>query len=66
MEDGYNTKEVLYGNYCHVCKHRRLPENEEPCEECLTNSMRYASHKPIHFEKGVNTNARKQVSQKGQ
>lgn len=63
MEDGYNEKEVYFGQYCGRCKFRNLPENDEPCETCLTNSMRYGSHKPLKFEKGV-ADGRKQVSKK--
>ena len=66
MEEGYNTKEVYYSLYCPKCRYKNVPENNEPCEECLTSSMRYASHKPMKFEKGVTGNGRKQVSKKGQ
>ena len=45
-----NIKEVYYHEYCSLCVHKDLPENEEPCEECLTISGRIFSHKPEHFE----------------
>ena len=65
MEDGYNEKEVYFGQYCKDCRFRNLPENEEPCETCLANPMRYASHKPLKFEKGV-ANGRTKVSKERQ
>lgn len=58
MEQTNNTKEVNFNRWCRRCKHRRLPENEEPCEECLTNPVNYDSHKPVKFERGVVTNGR--------
>lgn len=64
MEDGYNEKEVYFGQYCVRCRFRKLPENEEPCEECLTNPMRYDSHRPLKFEKGVTENARRNQASK--
>ena len=44
------TKEVFYYKYCEQCKHFSKSENEEPCEECLMNSVKEYSHKPIKFE----------------
>lgn len=58
MEEVGNTKEVLFGNYCGRCKYKNVPENNEPCEECLSNPSRIDSHKPLKFEKGVSSNGR--------
>ena len=58
MEQGNNTKEVYFGKYCGKCKYRRRKENEEPCEECLTNPSNIDSHKPIKFEQGVSTHGK--------
>lgn len=66
MEGTGNLKEVLYGNYCGKCKYRKVPENNEPCEECLTNPSRIDSHKPLKFEEGVLTNGRQKLPNKGQ
>lgn len=55
-------KEVLYAKYCGKCKYRRLQENQEPCEACLSNPSRFDSHKPLKFEKGVATDAKRAES----
>ena len=43
-------KEVYYDEWCPKCKHWELPENESPCNECLTYSHREDSHKPSFFK----------------
>lgn len=58
MEQTNNTKEVYFNRWCRRCKYRRLPENSEPCEECLTNPVNYDSHRPVKFERGVTKNGR--------
>lgn len=50
-------KEVQYYKYCIRCKHYATPETEEPCNECLTVSMKEYSHKPIRFEEAIKDNA---------
>ena len=45
-------KEVYFGEYCPKCKYRRVIETEDPCNECLTNTVNFNSHKPVKFEKG--------------
>lgn len=54
MEFG-NEKEVLYFKYCKECRYKDLPENEEPCETCLSEPSNFDSHKPIKFERGGNS-----------
>lgn len=48
MEELY--KEVYYSQYCPTCKHRDLPEDKDPCHECLNNPMNVYSHKPVNWK----------------
>lgn len=66
MEETGNIKEVYFGNYCGRCKFKKVPENQEPCEECLSTPGRQDSHKPLKFEKGVSGNGKQQLPNKGQ
>jgi len=43
-------KEVRFDKYCSKCKYSRNAENEEPCWECLTNSVNEYSHRPVNYE----------------
>lgn len=53
------TKEVYYKDYCKKCKHVKLKEYEDPCNDCLDHPYNYNSHKPIHFEEGSMDESRK-------
>lgn len=44
-------KEVYFDQYCNICKHQNLKEDEEPCSSCLSESVNLNSHKPVRFEK---------------
>ena len=48
INEGY--KEVYFDWYCKNCKHEKLKDNEEPCNECLDNPVKLHSHKPVKFE----------------
>lgn len=63
--EGGNEKEVLYFEYCNKCRYRSLPENDEPCETCLSEPSRLDSHKPLKFERGGNANGREKNTDKG-
>ncbi len=41
---------VRYDKWCDRCKHRDIPENDDPCEQCLDNPINENSEKPIYFE----------------
>lgn len=41
-----NLQEVYYDRYCKTCEHKKLPEEADPCDECLSNPVNYATHKP--------------------
>lgn len=45
------TKEVYFSDYCSKCKHERVLETEDPCNECLTYPSNEDSHKPVNFVK---------------
>lgn len=49
MDENY--QEVRYDLYCKNCKHFRLHEYEEPCNECLECPARLDSNIPERFEK---------------
>jgi hypothetical protein len=44
-------KFVEFNEFCHRCKHKSVPETEDPCNECLTEPINEHSHKPVNFEK---------------
>ena len=44
-------KEVRYDLYCKQCKHEKLADYQNPCNECMTKFFRTDTDKPIHFEK---------------
>ena len=48
MENEY--KEVYFHVHCKTCKHEKLEEKFDPCNECLEYGMNVESHKPILWE----------------
>ena len=58
-------KEVYFNEWCQKCRHKRLDENKDPCEECLTYGVNINSHKPLKFEGGSKKNGRTRKRQKG-
>lgn len=42
-------KEVYFYKYCSKCKNSDIPETEDPCNECLLESSREESRKPIKY-----------------
>lgn len=43
-------KEVYFYEYCKTCKYSELKDDEEPCNECLTNTTNTYSHKPVNYK----------------
>ena len=43
-------KEVYFDQYSKHCKHEKVKDTEQPCDECLENPMNLYSHKPVKFE----------------
>lgn len=54
-----NMKEVKFVLYCGKCKHAKLKESEEPCNECLGVTARQYTRKPLRFEEDSNLYVRK-------
>ena len=46
-----------FDEYCKTCKHFKLDENEDPCNECLAETVNVDSRKPVHYEE-VNKHAK--------
>lgn len=46
----YEYKFVYFHEYCKRCRFEKVPEDEEPCTECLEFPVAPYSHKPVHFE----------------
>lgn len=45
--DGY--KEVYFDKYCETCKFKEQREDEDPCDECLVETVNLYSHKPVYW-----------------
>lgn len=45
-----NTKEVYFNEWCPKCKHEKLNETEDPCNDCLAQGFNFDSHKPVMFK----------------
>lgn len=43
-------KEVYFHEYCKTCKHEKLEEKFDPCNECLESGTNMESHKPVLWE----------------
>lgn len=43
-------KFVDFDEYCKHCKNKKMSENDDICNECLTISARENTHKPVNFE----------------
>lgn len=43
-------KEVRFAIYCRSCKHQKLHEKQDPCNDCLEVSMREGTEKPEFWE----------------
>ncbi len=44
------TKEADYHKYCRICKHAKVLETDDPCNDCLNQPYNIDSRKPINFE----------------
>ena len=47
----YSKKFVAFDKYCKSCKHNKVKEYEDPCNECLDNPVNDHTSKPIKYEK---------------
>ena len=48
MDDEY--REVYFHEYCKTCKHKDLPDVNDPCNECLEYPVNLYSHRPINWK----------------
>lgn len=37
--------------HCKTCKNEKVQENQEPCNECLSQCFNYNTDKPINWKK---------------
>lgn len=47
-------KEVDFSQYCKTCEFERVPEDGNPCDECLESPVNLYSHKPVKWKEKVN------------
>ena len=47
--EGIN-KEVYFHKYCKLCRHKDTDENQQPCDECLSEPVNINCHRPVKFE----------------
>lgn len=43
-------KEVHFHEYCKKCKHKDVPEKNDPCNECLGEATNMDTHRPVRYE----------------
>lgn len=43
---------VDFEQYCPKCKHKDLPEEKDPCHECLNEPVNDDSRRPLKWEDG--------------
>ena len=43
-------KEVYFHEFCPSCKHEKVKDTDEPCNECLDNPINLFSHRPVKWE----------------
>lgn len=39
-----------YHIYCKKCKHEKVPETEDPCDECLREPVQQFTFRPINYK----------------
>ena len=54
----YILKEVNFNNYCKKCIYINNKESDDICHECLNQTMRYCSQKPLNYKEDKNENSR--------
>lgn len=45
-----NEKFVEFDKYCKNCQYADLPEEKDPCDECLTNPTNTNTTQPVMFK----------------
>ena len=49
-----NLKEVRFDIYCKDCKYFARAEEDDPCVDCLLESVNQNSKKPVYFKEDEN------------
>lgn len=45
-----NHEHIVNFAYCKFCEHKGKKESQDPCDDCLENSVNVESHRPVHFK----------------
>ena len=48
--DSAGHKEVYFHEYCKKCKHEKVSDIDEPCDECLSEPTNLYTHRPVKYE----------------
>ena len=43
-------REVRFDIWCAKCKHKDVPEEKDPCNECLDEGYNIESERPVRYE----------------
>ena len=60
----YDYKEVYFDQYCKKCEHKDAKDSEDPCDECLANTVSLYSHKPLNYKEKKHGDNRQNKSRK--
>ena len=45
-----NYQHIVEMDYCKTCKHYEKSEQDDPCFDCLSDPVNYATRKPTKYE----------------
>ena len=51
---------VDFESHCKMCKHKDVPQEEDPCDECLGEPMNTDSDIPVRYEPAHKRDGRSQ------
>lgn len=51
-------KEVRYDLYCSRCKHEKLEDSKDPCNQCLEEFLNDGTDRPRYFEEKQRSNSK--------
>ena len=46
----YDNKMVYFKKYCPTCKYEEVPEEDDPCNECLSYPVNVHTDRPVKWE----------------
>lgn len=47
MENDYK---IVDFEFCNTCKHKDVPQADDPCHDCLGEPVNLYSHRPVNYE----------------